>query len=70
MHDLLALASPTRDPRGHLLDGGNTGWTAPAFQSHQIEVGPGNAHQILHEQKLNFCCTKLLIFPDLLVTAA
>lgn len=54
MHDLLALASPTRDPRGHLLEGGNTGWTAPAFQSHQIELGLGNAQQILHEKNSIF----------------
>ena len=37
-----------------MLGDGDAGWKVPASQSHRIEEGPGNAHQMLIEQKVNF----------------
>ena len=48
-----------------MLGDGNPRWKVPASQSHQIEEGPGNAHQMLQEQKVNFHCSKLLKSRDI-----
>ena len=48
-----------------MLGDGNPRWKVPASQSHQIEEGPGNAHQMLQEQKVIFHRSKLLKSRDI-----